>query len=157
MSTEKGFRRIVVGVDGTHSSRQALEWAARLAAATSAELVAVHAVEVPGFVAAGVTISGAHASEDVLLAWKGWRAEREHVLDHEWCETLRLERIPYRAMLVEGDASALLRVANREDADGIVVGRRGRGGFDEIVLGSFSHYVVHHSSVPVIVIPLERD
>jgi hypothetical protein len=62
MSTEKGFRRNVGGVDGTYSSRQPLEWAARLAAATSTDVITVHAVEVPGFVSAGESAAGSPRS-----------------------------------------------------------------------------------------------
>jgi nucleotide-binding universal stress UspA family protein len=39
----------------------------------------------------------------------------------------------------EGGADALIQPAGSEDADLIVVGRRGLGGFTELVLGSFSH------------------
>lgn len=46
-------------------------------------------------------------------------------------------------------------VANRIKADGIVMGRRGRGTASEVLLGSVSRYVTHHASCPVTVVPPE--
>lgn len=44
--------------------------------------------------------------------------------------------------------------AESRDATGIVMGRRGRGPVGEILLGSVSHYVIHHANCPVTVVPL---
>jgi len=48
-------------------------------------------------------------------------------------------------------AEELIKAA--EDADILVVGARGEGGFGHLRLGSVSNQVVHHSHVPVVVIP----
>ncbi len=61
--------------------------------------------------------------------------------------------VHYRAETIEGGPKALIDLADADDADAIVVGRRGRGGFAELVLGSFSHHLVHHSRRPVVVVP----
>lgn len=42
--------------------------------------------------------------------------------------------------------------AKEEDVDCIVMGRRGRGLVGEVLLGSVSHYVVHHAPCPVTVV-----
>jgi nucleotide-binding universal stress UspA family protein len=65
--------------------------------------------------------------------------------------------VAYRSLSVEGGPAALLGVANREQAELVVVGRSGRSGLSELLLGSFSHHIVHHSSVPVVVIPAESE
>ena len=43
------------------------------------------------------------------------------------------------------------------DADLLVVGSRGRGGFSELLLGSVSHAAVLHAVCPVVVVPSSRD
>jgi nucleotide-binding universal stress UspA family protein len=49
-------------------------------------------------------------------------------------------------------ASVIAQVAESVSADVIVIGRRGRGGVAEIVLGSVSHELVLHSKRPVLVV-----
>ncbi len=151
------FRRIVVGVDGSEASHCALVWAARFALATRAEIIAVHAVDTPAFLRGGPEAKGQVMPEGVATAWKEWRSDAERVLEENWCSPLRQAGVRFTGKTVEGGPRALLGVANHEHADAIIVGRRGRGGLAELVLGSFSHHVVHHSSRPVIVVPKESE
>jgi nucleotide-binding universal stress UspA family protein len=55
-----------------------------------------------------------------------------------------------------GDAAEELVNASR-DADMLVVGSRGGGGFARLLMGSVSSQVVHHASCPVVVIPGARQ
>jgi nucleotide-binding universal stress UspA family protein len=71
----------------------------------------------------------------------------------EWCRTEMPTGIDWRCETVEGDASALIERADDVGARMIVVGRRGRGGFAELVPGSYSHRLVHHAHRPVVVVP----
>jgi nucleotide-binding universal stress UspA family protein len=54
-----------------------------------------------------------------------------------------------------GEATEELVSASR-DADLLVVGSRGTGGFSRLLLGSVSSQVVHHAACPVVVIPATR-
>jgi nucleotide-binding universal stress UspA family protein len=144
-------RRIVVGADGSAASLRAISWAARRAAEIGGEVVAVHAIQ-PFWM-----IDGIANSEDMAAAYKGWQDDMARVLEEQWCAALRSAGVPYRSLSVEGGPAALLGVANREQAELVVVGRSGRSGLSELLLGSFSHHVVHHSSVPVVVIPAESE
>ena len=52
-------------------------------------------------------------------------------------------------------ADTLMKVAADVGADLVVVGRRGHGGFSELVLGSVSHTLNHPCDVPVVIVPVD--
>ncbi|MGY1642602.1 universal stress protein [Geodermatophilus sp. SYSU D00703] len=132
---------VVVGVDGSSESEQALRWAGRQARTTGAHLRAVIAWHVP--VAYGVT-----AGKEL-----DWAAHSTHILAMSVAEALGGEgAIGVEQDVVEDDpATALLDAA--EGADLLVVGRRGRGGFAGMRRGSVSRHVVTHASCSVVVHP----
>jgi nucleotide-binding universal stress UspA family protein len=57
-------------------------------------------------------------------------------------------------MVLDGSAAgALMDIAAQEQADLIVVGSRGRGGFTELLLGSVGHHLTLHARIPVTIVP----
>lgn len=148
-----GIRRIVVGVDGSGDGTHALSWCAGLAAGVAAEVIVVHAPDLPAY---PVPVFGAEepVSEDVLTTLLD---RLQVLLEGEWTQPLRDAGVAYRTRLDPGNApTIIMRAADEEDADLIVVGRRGRGGFAELVLGSVSHELTHHARQPVTVVPLKK-
>lgn len=140
------MKRIVVGVDGSDSARNAAEWAARLAKAMSSEVVAVYAIDVP------VALPDPYAIPFYLD--DRWRAGIAKDFENKWCRPLKTAGVRYRGVIEDGrPASKILEVADREKADLVVVGRRGRGEVAELLLGSVSHEVVLHSKRPVLLVP----
>jgi nucleotide-binding universal stress UspA family protein len=125
--------RIVVGVDGSPSSRDALRWAAEEARLRQAELVAVHAWHMPyGFDAPRLE-QAAEATVD---------------------QALRDAEVPpdvpvIRRLVHEPPAKAILDAA--ADADLVVIGARGLGGLAGMLLGSIGHQLIHHATRPVVV------
>jgi nucleotide-binding universal stress UspA family protein len=86
----------------------------------------------------------------------GWRKTMRMEFEGTWCKPLREAGIRCRAVMDDGRAGSVISsVANAEGADIIVVGRRGRGGVAEVLLGSVSHELVLRSRVPVLVIEPE--
>jgi nucleotide-binding universal stress UspA family protein len=144
-------RKVVVGVDGSAASLRAIAWTVRHVLEVGGEVVAVHAVQ-PFWMTDAI-----ESSEDMALAYKNWQSDMDRVLEERWCAQLRDAGVAYRSLTVEGGPAAVLGVANREQADLVVVGRSGRTGLSELLLGSFSHHIVHHASVPVVVIPGEGE
>ena len=143
-----GIGRIVVGVDGSKHSEAAIRWAVLMAGGMSSEVVAVFAVAPPvnfdgGFIAPVVP---PQLDEE-------WRAGMKNQFEEVWCKSLRDAGVRYRAIMEDGrPASVIAQVAESVNADVIVIGRRGRGGVAELVLGSVSHELVLHSKRPILVI-----
>lgn len=143
--------RIVVGVDGSEGATRALSWCAEYAPRLGLEVVAVLSVPIPVY--AGLVPFGQWPAEDPEA-----RERLVETVRDEWCTPLREGHVKYDALVVDGSAPwMLMDVADREDADLIVVGSRGHGGFGELLLGSTSHQLAHHSRRPVVIVPPERD
>ncbi len=140
-------RRIVAGVDGSDDARAALEWAIADAATDHAELEIVHSWSFPY---AGTIPFGYAADLDVFE--DAARANLDAVV--AGASLGRLQE-PVQRRLVMGGAAAVLLDAAKQ-ADLLVVGSRGRGGFRELLLGSVSHQVTHHATCPVVVVPHDR-
>ena len=137
------IERIVVGVDGSDNARHALEWAAGLARALDAEVVAVHSVGLLERFA-----SGQHQEVDTN------DADIRHLFDTDWCAALDDPTVRSVRLLRDGNpVTVLLGVADELDAGLIVVGSRGLGGYTDMLLGSTSTQVAQRSSRPVVVIP----
>lgn len=138
-------RRIVVGLDGSDGSARALNWALTLARDLGADVIAVHAY--PVVVAGPPPMSFIMDDEQV-------RKELMTLVDDEWTLPLRKAEIPHRSIVEAGSPSdVIMRVADQEHADLIVVGSRGRGGFKGLLLGSVSQQVTHYARQPVVVVP----
>jgi nucleotide-binding universal stress UspA family protein len=137
---------IVVGIDGSHSGRQALEWALRQAAIEHAPLtvLTVHTVARSAWTGAPISVPEDRPGEEKAL-----QAAQEAV-DKAITELdVRPEKVTVRA--VSGlPARELIEASS--DADLIVVGSRGHGGFSGLLLGSVSSQVVSHAACPVVVV-----
>ncbi len=139
-------KRIVIGVDGSESGKHALEWTARLAKSVGAEVVAVYALDIPVALPDPYTMP-LYLDDDV-------RRGIESDFVNKWCRPLKTAGVRYRAILQDGrPASVIMDVADKEKADLIVVGRRGRGEVAELLLGSVSHEIALHSKHPVLLVP----
>jgi nucleotide-binding universal stress UspA family protein len=135
-------QRIVVGVDGSSPSKQALRWALKQAELTGAAVEAVHAWHIPSTngwtpmfdLAEGLSKAGERVLADTVAEVAGDRPA-----------------VTVRTRLVEGNAAAAL-IQAAKGADLLVLGCRGHGGFVGALLGSVSQHCVQHATCPVVVI-----
>ncbi len=140
--------KIVVGVDGSEGSARAMSWCAAHATQLGAEVVAVHALEMPIFA----------SSLDPLAPLPVWRPEDrariEDMVRDEWCGPLASASVPFRAEVIDGyPPKVLIDVAARDAADLLVTGRRGIGGFKEMLLGSTTNHLSHHLACALLIVP----
>lgn len=144
--------KIVVGIDGSEGSATALLWCAGLASAVGAEVIAVHAFETPRL---AVGLRASSVPPDVLQdAVAQARISAEDAARGEWTASLRDAGVKHEIRIVDGHAAAMIiEAATDAGADLIVVGRRGHGELHDLMLGSVGHNLVHHSRVPVVLVP----
>jgi nucleotide-binding universal stress UspA family protein len=148
--------RIIVGVDGSDGSRRALAWAADEARLRKWVVVAIHAYTIPPLMMAPGAVAGfpaAPLTDPGLIEQLEQAAEK--LLAQE-IEQVDSDDLTIEGRVVSGPAAdALINAA--EEADLVVVGTRGLGGFKELLLGSVSHQVAHYSRSPVVIVPLPRN
>lgn len=138
--------RIVVGVDGSPSSKAALRWAVAQAERTGASVQAVIAWHYP------VMIGG--------YAWAPVSAvpteDFEEIADKTLAETIADAVDPATAVRIEkvvreGNAAQVL-IEAADGAELLVVGSRGHGGFSSALIGSVSQHCAHHAPCPILIV-----
>jgi nucleotide-binding universal stress UspA family protein len=139
------WKTILVGVDGSAGSRTALTWAAAEAAEHGADLVALTVWERPLLPPMGsgevpenaLPDPGRTATEELVKIIKEELGEDPPVL--------------VQPRVKQGNPSKVL-IEQSADADLLVVGPRGHGGFRGLVLGSVSQHVAAYAKCPVTVV-----
>jgi nucleotide-binding universal stress UspA family protein len=138
--------RIVVGVDGSATSQEALRWAVELGGVLGAEVVAVHALGL---------LDRWH---DPDASARSWRTTLCGLVEHTWCAPLLRAPGAHRVEVRDGHpVDVLLAAAARERASLLLVGSRGVGADPALALGSTSLRVLQEACVPVLVVPQPRD
>jgi nucleotide-binding universal stress UspA family protein len=144
--SEAQQHRIVVGVDGSKSSKQALAWAIQQAELTGATVEAVIAWRYP------IAFAGAPYAPIGSLMDTDFAGTAERVLSAAVSETTDPSGpVKVSSTVREGNAPQIL-IEAADGADLLVVGSRGHGGFTEALLGSVSQHCVHHARCPVVII-----
>ena len=137
------FKTIIIGTDGSTEADAAFALAASMAQSESARLVVVHVVELLSGKGGRYTL---HADEDEIhakvVAAVGKLKRKGVAVD------LEVHQIAYG-----GPAHIIAQLADREDADLIVVGNRGHNPVAEIMLGNVPVRLMHIAHRPVLVVP----
>ncbi|WP_298344274.1 universal stress protein [Ferrimicrobium sp.] len=132
---------VLVGYDGSEYAQEALDYAAQEAKLRGASVAIAIAWEIGGYdfgVTAGALKTLSHAAEAILETGAAFMRDK-------------YPDVPFQTHLLEGEpAYALIELA--KEADMVVVGARGRGGFSALLLGSVSDQLIHHAEVPVLVV-----
>ncbi|MEX6429470.1 MAG: universal stress protein [Ferrimicrobium sp.] len=139
--TIRNFGRVILGYDGSPTAKPALEFALVEAGLRNAELVIVYAWTEPdyGFGLSESVIEEFEARGKTLLAEAVEEAAKAH------------PNVKVKTVLQSGNAASRI-IEQAENADLVVVGARGHGGFASLMLGSVSDQLVHHCPIPVTVV-----
>jgi nucleotide-binding universal stress UspA family protein len=145
------FHNILVAVDGSADAEQALTQAIDLAESEHSRLTLLTSVQRPRATANFVMSGQVYAQMDAdarSCAEAVLRRERDRVPEDLPVTTILTDQ-PIRVALIEQIEHG------RHDL--IAMGSRGRGAVRATLLGSVSHYVLHHSPIPVLIVHAERD
>lgn len=138
---------IVVGVDGSDQSMCALAWAVQEAERRHSPVHVVTAYTVPVFAASSMDAGYATVDDSVV------REGAQAVLDQAVERVAGRHKVEILPRVENGDAAGVLLELS-EEAELMVVGSRGRGGFVGRLLGSVSSALPAHSKCPTVVVPL---
>jgi nucleotide-binding universal stress UspA family protein len=133
---------VTVGVDGSASSLEAVKWAAAEAAALVGTLRIIHAVPWPALYGP----RGPSATRGPVTAEAGRVLEEAESVATDRSPSLKID-----TELIPGAPQMVLTVASHE-ADMLVLGNRGRGGFTGMLMGSLAAALAHRASCPVVIV-----
>jgi nucleotide-binding universal stress UspA family protein len=139
------FSKILVPVDGSDISYRAFDSALFLSERLGSKITAIHVIEkVPT-----VYIQSQKILDEILETHKN---ESQKILDE--CSSIASKKgITINTTLLEGNpASTILEFSQMEKYEVIIIGSRGMEHFKELILGSVSSKILHHSLCPVLLI-----
>jgi nucleotide-binding universal stress UspA family protein len=134
---------IVVGVDGSEQSKEALRWAARLSVSIVAPIVAITSWRTPGEYSYG------YAS--IPSDWNP-KVDAEKLLEQTLDDVFGSERPASLSVIVSNGHPAQVLLDASKEAAMLIVGSRGHGGFTGLLLGSVSANCAEHATCPVLVV-----
>ena len=145
------YKSIVVGTDGSDRAGAAVREALALAKMSGAKLHAVHVIRPVSSLGAEHVDPGLVVTANISMREDAERVGAALMVDAE------REGVPVEVHLLDGDpADALINVAERVDADLVVVGNRGMTGVKRFVLGSVPNKVSHHCPCSLLIVNTDR-
>jgi nucleotide-binding universal stress UspA family protein len=146
------YDRILVPTDGSEVVELAIEHAVEVAASNGATLYGLYVLSTDAY--AGLAMESSWESVDRLL-----REDAETAVARVREIAERMDAgVPVETAVVEGKPShEIVRYAEGEGCDLVVMGTHGRGGIDRLLLGSVAESVIRASSIPVTAVPVGAE
>jgi nucleotide-binding universal stress UspA family protein len=142
------MKKIVVGLDRSDGARAALRFALEEARLHGAEVHCIHVWQVPYAPVSGAPVFVVGGLPEYE---KGVAEDAQHVVADLLAEVGDTGGVTVHEHVLRGGPAHEL-VERSRDADLLVVGSRGHGGFAGLLLGSVSTQCVHHATCPVAVV-----
>ncbi len=150
--------RLLIGFDGSDSARRAVRHAGRLLPGAQAVVATVYVSPVSLVSAAGAAriVLPDHVIQGGMSRLQQQAHDEAQSLVEVGVALAREAGLEAEGLVVGGEGGVwapLLRVARERDAELVVTGTRGLGGFARTALGSTSNGLLHHAELPVLVVP----
>ena len=139
------FTKILVPVDGSDNSYKALEAALVLSEKLGSNISVVKVME---------QVPITHIESEKLLneLLEAYKKENQEILS-KCSDIARQKGIAIKTVLLQGNpAPVILDYSKKENFDLVIMGSRGMGKFKELILGSVSSKIVHHSPCAIMII-----
>lgn len=139
------FSKILVPVDGSDNSYRALDAALFLSEKLGSNITVIHVME-------DVPVLYIESQKLLSELLENYKKEKQDILSK--CSEIATKKgVTIKTVLLQGNPSSIiLDFSKKEKYDIVIMGSRGMGKFKEIILGSVSSKIVHHSSCPVMLI-----
>ncbi len=139
------IKKILLPTDGSEYAEKTVQFAIDLAKSLQASVEIMYAFQ--------PATSLRKRASMMLEEYRNAMEEDAKEIVTDVAERLKTEGLKVTATVVEGPAAeAILRAADELSPDLIIMGSRGEGGFANVLLGGVAEQVVHHSTVPVLVV-----
>lgn len=139
------FTNVLVPVDGSDNSYRALEAALLLSEKLGSSITVVNVME---------QVPITHIESEKLLSelLEAYKKENQEILSK--CSNIATEKgLSIKTLLLQGNpASVILDYSKKEKFDLVIMGSRGMGKFKQLILGSVSSKIVHHSPCAILLI-----
>ena len=139
------FTKILVPVDGSDNSYRALEAALVLSEKLGSNISVVNVME---------QVPITHIESEKLLSelLEAYKKENQEILS-KCSDIARQKGIAIKTVLLQGNpAPVILDYSKKENFDLVIMGSRGIGKFKELIIGSVSSKIVHHSPCAIMII-----
>lgn len=137
------IKRTVVAYDGSEESQKALNWGIYFGKKFGAAVRTVTVIAPPEF---GPEIS--EQDDYYLNAKKYYQPKLDKVREYG-----EQSGIPIETVILTGQpAESIINYASNNDMDLILLGTRGLGGFDHLIIGSVAQKVTKYSNIPVLIV-----
>ena len=141
----KLVKKILIATDGSEYTKNAVDYGIDLAKNTGAKLYTIYVIDTAAF--ASIPMDAAWESMYELLKQEGDEATK-YVAERAEVEGLSIDRLT-----IEGHpAEEIIKFAEKNSINLIVMGTLGKSGLDRFLLGSVAEKVVRNSKIPVLVV-----
>ena len=148
---DKVFRKILIATDGSKAAEKAVDFGVQIAGLSGAKVYAVYVIDTTPYY-----------SIPLDEVWSKEVYEQLETMGNEITSDVekaaKAAGLEAESLVLKGDpAERIIKFAEEQSVDMIVVGSHGIGEFERLVIGSVSEKVVRHAKVPVLVVREQKE